>query len=118
MQGLAVFANTHLGEHQSPGEHSTPSSFEVVVEAYANNGYRAGRKQVEVRACEQVMAMLPEAEAPLADRKAEVAIFVDQSLQLLQAQYPDAAKVRPEQGLLAVLFTAHLEQAQVAATSW
>jgi hypothetical protein len=118
MQSLAFFADTHLGEHRSPGEQSTPSTFEVVVEAYAHSGCRAGRTQVEARACEQVMALLPDGEEPPADLKAEVATFVDQSLQFLQAQYPEAADVRLEQPLLAILFSAHLEQAHVAAASW
>jgi hypothetical protein len=118
MQSLAFFADTHLGEHRSPGEQSTPSTFEVVVEAYARNGRRAGRKQVEARAREQVMALLPEGAEPPADLQAEVAAFVDQSLQFLQAQYPRAADVRPEQPLLAILFSAHLEQARVAVASW
>jgi hypothetical protein len=114
MQGLAFFATTHLGEHRSPGERDTPSTFEVVVETYAHEGNLLGREGTEARACEQVMALLPEREAPGDDLQVEVESYVHQSLQFLEEQYPDATDVEPEQHLLAILFSAHLEQAAIA----
>src|SRR5579872_1223932 len=114
LQSLAGEAHDAFGEDPSPQSSDTPTSFDVVVEVYAQEGNRNHDEGVDSCACTALSNALADAgEAPARPRLA-VQPFVSMTLRFLRVQYPDCTDVKQDQALLSTLFRGHLAEARYA----
>ena len=114
LQSLAVEARDAFGEDSSPQSSDTPTSFDVVVEVYAQEGNRENEEGMDSCACTALTnALAPAGEPPTPPRLA-VQPFVSMTLQFLRVQYPRCTDVKQDRALLSTLFRGHLAEARYA----
>ncbi|GAC1324874.1 MAG: hypothetical protein NVSMB22_14140 [Chloroflexota bacterium] len=114
MQALAVEARDSFGEDGLPAAGSGATSFDVVVDVYAEEGETAIAERVSSDACAALTRALAQDEEASAGLRHAVHAFVSHVLLFLRAQYPNADRVKQDRRLLSNLFWGHLVEARYA----
>lgn len=113
LQHLAFYANDHLGEG---GEFraGSPTSFEVVLDAYAHRPVEIDEEELALHTAERVYRHLRDGGKESAARPVEIVAFVQQVVDYLRFQFGPEQITEADRHLLSHLFRRHLVEAGLA----
>jgi hypothetical protein len=113
LQSLALYAREHFGEDGYPFEESIPSSFDLVVGAYADEDSRGAEDAIRDHACAVVQERLSARPGFAPVGEPEVGAFVQDVVTYLHGQFAVAQEARRNAPVLSHLFWGNLVEARV-----